>query len=494
MKKLCTLIMLACGASSSAFAQYQLENAGFEEWDSVSYTANKTTRAGQEPTAWNSFLSGSGDLKSFAGYEQLFQSETTRPGSEGSYSALLTARSVLSVIAQGNMTTGCVNMGSITAADADGNYNYTAVDSAGFNQTFTGMPDSLRVWVKFYGTNESYPYAKVNTLLHTAGYYQDPMGNEENITATLVAKAENVEITTNNFEWQQIVIPFEYADSTDERPAYALVSFSTNATPGKGAKTDSMYVDDLEYIYNSELISLVYDSTELFQSGVSAYSLPEVVYKESNLAAQSNGHAANIGTVYNDSTGLLTITVEGDDISVNADNKHVYTIQFMVSDEADDTDAEEDTEEDTEVVPDEEEDTEEDTEVVPDEEEDTEEDTEVVPDEEEDTEEDTEVVPDEEEDTEEDTEIVPDEEEDTEEDTEIVPDEEEDTEEDTDGDTDENTDTDEGTGINSAKADETLYEIYTLNGIPVKKNATSDDLKALKEGIYIINGKKTVVK
>ena len=330
MRKSITTLVLTCLWAGTVCAQYQLENAGFEQWDSVSYYANKTTRAGQEPIAWNSFITGSGTMKSFAGYEQLFQSEETRPGSEGSYSALLTARSVLGVIAQGNMTTGCVNMGSITAADADGNYNYTAVDSAGFNQPFTGMPDSLRIWVKFYGTNTSYPYAKVNTLLHTEGYYQDPMGNYESITATLVAKAENVEIETNDFEWQEIVIPFEYADSTDERPAYALVSISTNATPGKGNKADSMYVDDLEYIYNSELLSLSYDSLDIFQEGVTGYDLSDIAYEEGKLEAVGNGHAAVVTTVYNDTTGIVTVTVEGDDISENPDNMHVYTIQFTV--------------------------------------------------------------------------------------------------------------------------------------------------------------------
>ena len=38
----------------------------------------------------------------------------------------------------------------------------------------------------------------------------------------------------------------------------------------------------------------------------------------------------------------------------------------------------------------------------------------------------------------------------------------------------------------------TLYNVYTLEGVQIKKNATS--ISDLHQGIYIINGKKVVIK
>ena len=190
MKKLFTLFLLGC-AAATANAQYQVQNGGFEEWEAVSY--NK--KSGEEPVHWNSFLTGTGNLKSIAGANQLEKMEETRPGSTGKYSAKLYTRSVLGIAyAQGNLTTGCINMGSMSATDAAGNYNYTNTEDDDFNQKFTGMPDAMHVWVKFNCITTDYPYGKVNTILHTKGYYQDPYGNESNITAKVVAKAEKLDI------------------------------------------------------------------------------------------------------------------------------------------------------------------------------------------------------------------------------------------------------------------------------------------------------------
>ena len=45
-----------------------------------------------------------------------------------------------------------------------------------------------------------------------------------------------------------------------------------------------------------------------------------------------------------------------------------------------------------------------------------------------------------------------------------------------------------------ADTDETLGNVYSINGILVKKNATKSELNTLKKGIYIVNGKKVIVK
>ena len=326
MKKILTLLLLGSAISNNLQAQYQLKNAGFEEWEEVSYTTSGLfgkTYKGEEPLNWNSFLTGEGQWKSTAGRNQLEKVSETRPGSTGQYSAKLFARDLKIAIAQGNLTTGCINMGSMSADDATGNYNFTKTDDENLNQKFSGLPDAMHVWVKFYSTNTSY-HGKINTILHTEGYYQDPLAND--ITAKLVAKAEKTDVTTSN-EWQELTIPFTYENGVSERPAYALVSFATNTEPGKGAEGDYMLVDDLEYLYYSELNSLKYDDKEYYNEGINTYSI-DAVYDKSKLTCTSNGKGATIEPSYNEDEALLTITVKGNDVSVNPENVHTYTVQF----------------------------------------------------------------------------------------------------------------------------------------------------------------------
>lgn len=339
MKKLFTLLLLS--GTLTANAQYQLKNAGFEEWEDVSQTfkagfpSKNITRTGVEPLYWNSFITGNGTSTylNYACENQLEQSSEVRPGSTGQYSAKLFDRHFtalfVQVTAQGNMTTGRINMGAMSADNSKGNYNYTDTETEGGNQTFTGQPDAMRVWVKYVSSDPSYR-AKANTILHTEGRYQDPYNNDEMNTASLVAKAEDMDIRPKN-EWQELTIPFEYSNM-DAQPAYALVTFSTNKTPGTGSSDtsnpDYMLVDDLEYLYYSDLTSLKYNGSEYFEEEKTSYDLSNEVYDENKLEIKSNGQFAKISKIYNSQTGLLTIKIEGNNISEDPTNVHTYTVQF----------------------------------------------------------------------------------------------------------------------------------------------------------------------
>ena len=162
MKRFLTLFA-ASALALTASAQLQIQNPSFEEWD------NEETSS-VEPSHWNSFMSGTGAMKGFAAAQQVQKSDDAHSGNS---SARIYARSVFGVVAQGNLTTGCINMGSATATDANGNYNYTNEDDANFHQKFTGLPDAMRVWVK---ASCAYP-AGASCNLHTTGYFQDPAGN-----------------------------------------------------------------------------------------------------------------------------------------------------------------------------------------------------------------------------------------------------------------------------------------------------------------------------
>ena len=321
MKKFITLMILSA-LCLGAKAQYQLANSDFEEWEAVSQKVGLHTKKGNEPLNWNSFVTGRSASSVFnsAVQDQLEKSEDVRPNSLGKYSVKLISKKVLGIaVAQGNLTTGRINMGSYTANDADGNYNY--VDDNSSDQPFTGKPDQLRVWVKYSGIK----YGTATIYLLTKGYYQDPMGNTNNITATCVAKAANTELPSNA-EWTQYTLSFDYSEGVNETPSYAFVNFSTCNEPGNGSTNDYMLIDDIEMVYNSELTGAKYDGKDvIFENG---HAIVPAIYESEKLNLTSNGQGARIYRNYDEETALLTITVSGNNITEDPQNKHVYTIQF----------------------------------------------------------------------------------------------------------------------------------------------------------------------
>ena len=311
MKRIFLFITTICLAVTAS-AQYQVANSDFEEWESqTSETA--------EPCHWNSFKSASGGFTSFAGKQMSKIEGSDAHG--GTASVKINARSVFGVIAQGNMTTGRINMGSMSATDGKNNYNYTDSDNPDYNQPFTGLPDAMEVYLYVSVSKK----AKATALLHGDGKYYDPDDNNDD-TVDLIAYATNTDISSTGKAWQKFVIPCEYNLSDGTRPSYAFITFSTSATPGEGNSADYMYIDDLSFLYYSELKSATYDGETIAFNGTTA-TIDEY-YNESKLEITSNGHGATVETNMDEATQLLTITIKGDNISEDASNYHTYTIQF----------------------------------------------------------------------------------------------------------------------------------------------------------------------
>ena len=335
MKKFITLMILSA-LCLGAKAQYQVDNSDFEEgWDDVTY--NKIT--GMEPKHWNSFLTGIGDLKSTACKVSQVEriQDDIRPGSTGQHSVKIFDYDVKFwgqhvAYAQGNLTNGCIKLGSMSESDAGqsagsaGNYNFTDTSNDEFNQQFTGLPDAMHVWVKFVSTNSSYK-AKATTILHTAGYYQDPAPKNNNCEGKVVANATKTDISSSS-DWQELEIPFEYSITDGTKPAYALVSFSTNSTPGTGTGKDYMIIDDLEYIYYHSLSSCTYDGQQVTFDGNNAASVSALYDESKQLDYEIKGVGATVEEAYNKETGVLTITVKGNDYDADKTSVTKYTIQF----------------------------------------------------------------------------------------------------------------------------------------------------------------------
>lgn len=333
-----------CG---SAMAQYQLPNSDFESF----VQANKSgSSIYKEPLNWHGFPTMDGAWIIYnTGRKQgdkLCESTETRPDSKGTKSVYIKTTfvgipGVKTELANGVMTSGRVNSSSSTPDDPANNYNYspggTFTNSnnnknKNFNPDFTGKPDAMKVWVKFVAKdatkNSEFPYASVNAVLHNSNRYQDPEGKTD-YSDVKIAGASDLKIGEKGYDkWTELTIPFEYYHTAKEdEPAYMLVSFSTNTKPGKGTDGDMLFIDDLEFIYNSELKTATYDNQSLDFSTSKTINIDKV-YNPALLKVTSNGEGATISRNYDAATGLLTITIKGNDISENETNFNTYTIQF----------------------------------------------------------------------------------------------------------------------------------------------------------------------
>ncbi len=250
----------------------QIPNSDFEGWHKETFKKTLGSVSGDEPNHWHSFLchDGSSTLKSAAAAAKTAKVSDIRPGSKGQYSAKITPTSVFGVIANGTITTGRLYAGSMTAADATGNYAFlklsnTNKDGNGdpFYVELKARPDSIALWYKFTSNNTGFPYASVSAILTNGNEVHDP--NIGSYASNVVAHASNTTLDAQS-QWKRISMPFVYnptlnivnnkgtvtgtAEGTASEVKAIFVTITTNATPGKGDKNDVLYVDDLELIYN----------------------------------------------------------------------------------------------------------------------------------------------------------------------------------------------------------------------------------------------------
>lgn len=290
---------------------YQIANQSFENW-------HTSTDSYQEPNAWHSFETATGDLASAAGHHI----EASTDAHSGSASARIFATEMdfflFKVIANGTMTTGRMNAGSPTAADATGNYAYvdmSMIDLDGNGDPFytplCSKPDSIAAWVKFkQGTpNAEHPYATISAIITDGTRYQDP---EATTYTNVVAKAKNNEIATTNEKWKRISIPFEYTQNT-VAPKTILVTISTNADAGQGSGNDEVLVDDIELIYNAKVTGLKIKGQKVsdFKADQTEYTmeLNEVITAD-DIEATVEGKAAHIIKQVEQTEGGYACTIQ----------------------------------------------------------------------------------------------------------------------------------------------------------------------------------------
>ena len=287
---------------------YQIPNSDFEHWVSD-----------KEPGyGWNSFASATGSYASFA---SMSPAPVKVEGRNGGTAVRLNSKDLWLAKANGNLTTGIINMGNMTPTDPS-NHNYTDLDNEGHNLLFAGQPDSVYLYAKFISGGSE--YGRGRFILHDKYEYHDPEQSGDDSHKV----AEAAILIPQTGEWTRFCAPFTYTGLTAaEGEQYMLASITTNPVAG-GSDKDTLYVDDITMIYNSKLDSITIAGVTLegFDKETYTYTVEGQVPQADDIVAVSDGRGASVSTEISDN--VLTITVEGNDIAVNPENVHTYTLTF----------------------------------------------------------------------------------------------------------------------------------------------------------------------
>ena len=261
----------------NVYDHFQLPNSGFEAW----------TASTGEPDRWHGFKSAGGNYASTsANLVKLEKSEDVRPGATG-YSAVMTAGSIIGIVANGTMTNGRLMAGAMSATStsnhAEMDKTSTATDANGdlFYMPLYAKPDVFNVWMKYtQGTANANNMASVSVKTFDGTYYQEPV---DKVYTNLSGSIVGGQIPAG--DWTYYSFPFDY-DSYAANGAASeaiFVTFSTNGNPGQGSKNDALYVDDMQLVYLAQMTDLRYQGVTLqgWNPEVTEYTL--VMAGEPNL-------------------------------------------------------------------------------------------------------------------------------------------------------------------------------------------------------------------
>lgn len=331
-------LFMTCALSAGAQEGiYQFKDPGFEEnWTTGDRGGHSLTEPGN---GWHSFLSAENHIKLTGivtipmGDAAVFGSVSKTEKVEGYNSNGAVQLTSVSGIknANGNLTTGKIYMGSMTPNDPL-NYNYSDVTSEDASLNFAGIPDAVTFMAKFTaGKDNKQGVARGRFILHDKYNYKDPEENFPEEESHRITRAEQLISKSEN--WLPYSAKFEYPDNfnlnslPDER--YLLASFTTNPEPGESSG-DILCIDDVKFVYYSDLKSLSYDGTPI---NIEDTKNIQIAAKDFDLSKVSctSGKGADIQKKYDPSTHTLTITIYGNDYSVNNNNKNTYSVKIVPS-------------------------------------------------------------------------------------------------------------------------------------------------------------------
>ncbi|MBO5787648.1 MAG: hypothetical protein J6R07_03130 [Bacteroidaceae bacterium] len=212
---------------------------------------------------------------------------------------------------------------------------------------FSNRPDAIEGWFKRTGgTNEN---AHIIVYLWNGTFKSNIKSSQANdvkddvdravmgktsegiqLVGRLIASCDHAFSSTNNNDWQKIVVPLNYVAGTEHfipEKVNVIISSGDYWSRGNIQAGSVLEADDVKFVYYSELASLVYDGKNYFVNGKTSYTI-NAEYNASKLSLTSNGIGATIEKSFNSGTNVLTIKVKGNDYSSNTGNVHTYTVNF----------------------------------------------------------------------------------------------------------------------------------------------------------------------
>ncbi len=347
MKKIFTTLFAF--AALSVQAQY-LPNSGFDNWKSScgsseafgtggltsAATGEMRQRPGKEPSDWNG--SSINQKVIMTKQQELVFNEDGAVKLQNIY---------VGAGSLGSVAPGFINFGTpwvyavSTISECDGgsyggvSFGYKPDAITGrFKRTDSTGENSHIIVYMWRGTYKSNVGSKSSPSQERENVDRAILG-KGNATSygTLVAQCDYTFASTGG-DWQTITVPIEYLSNEAPEMMNVVISGGDYWTRANMQDGTTLFADDVQFVYYSELASLSYDGVNYFQKGKTAYEI-DADYYESKLSVSTNGKGATIEKSFNESTRLLTITVKGNDYAANNNSFHTYTIQFKNDDVVD---------------------------------------------------------------------------------------------------------------------------------------------------------------
>ena len=352
MKKLFTLLLMGSMSAANLLQAQVLPNFGFDSWKGkgncgITYltattaSSNQQNRPGDEPAGW----SGS-NINQVMNITAL----CTQGTDEGNYTKLKNYN------AFGQIVPAYLTLGSPWVFAYGSGFdmmNYAKFGDGGScgGIEFAYKPDALKFKYKHPSTTEETAHA-IAYLWKGTFTSNVPSACDKNGTITNYTQLDDVdrvvlgkqtdgintkgeliasldyEITETTTTWQEVTIPLNYQSNSVPEKLNVIFSAGDYWTRANLKGNSELHIDDVQFVYYSELASLTFNGNDIFKAGEAAYDLSDTKYDADKLAYTANGKGAIVETSYDEASALLTLTVKGNDWSETNLNQHVYTIQF----------------------------------------------------------------------------------------------------------------------------------------------------------------------
>ena len=352
-------MLLACCMGLDVQAQTQTEptetpfhlDGGFNVWEECypidGYEKPGTTKVGEQPVGWKA-----SNVKQSVATKALVTKQTEESNVYASIKNDFVGFGPLGANAPGYLTLGqpwayalLEGIGSIKEADG-GTYG---------GISFTHLPDAVSFLYKSSHAEENptenftavaYLWKGTFKSMEKIGVAGGILGGsieavevadrdravlgmkETTAQGTLVASVVD-NFNNDAAEWTEKVIEFDYkSDELPEKLNIIISSADYFGDRNKIGAGNTLNVDSVRLLYYSELATLSYDGQEV--PVAAEMDLSTVEYDESKLSCTLTGRGATLEKAYDESTGVLTLTVKGNDWTEENRNEHVYTVQFAV--------------------------------------------------------------------------------------------------------------------------------------------------------------------